>query len=81
MTLLRQGKVLKTYKVALSTVPVGAKEHAGDHKVPEGQYTIDAKNPHSKFHLALHISYPNAVDRERARKLGSAPGGNIEFTA
>lgn len=79
MTLLRQGKVLKTYKVALSTVPVGAKEHTGDHKVPEGLYTIDRKNPHSQFHLALHISYPNATDRERARKLGLAPGGDIEI--
>lgn len=79
MTLLRQGKVLKTYKVALSTVPVGAKEHTGDHKVPEGLYKIDVKNPHSQFHLALHISYPNAADRERARKLGLEPGGNIEI--
>jgi murein L,D-transpeptidase YafK len=79
MTLLRQGKVLKTYTVALSTVPVGAKEHTGDHKVPEGLYTIDRKNPHSQFHLALHISYPNAADSERARKLGLAPGGDIEI--
>lgn len=79
MTLLRDGKVLKTYKVALSTVPIGAKEREGDHKVPEGLYVIDAKNAHSKFHLALHISYPNAADRERARKLGVKPGGNIEI--
>jgi murein L,D-transpeptidase YafK len=40
---------------------------------------IDSKNPHSRFHLALHISYPNAADRERARKLGVKPGGNIEI--
>jgi murein L,D-transpeptidase YafK len=79
MTLLRNKKVLKTYKVALSTVPVGAKEREGDHKVPEGLYVVDAKNVHSKFHLALHISYPNAADRERARKLGVKPGGDIEI--
>ncbi len=79
MTLHRDGKVLKTYKVALSTVPIGAKEREGDHKVPEGLYMVDAKNAHSKFHLALHISYPNAADRERARKLGVKPGGNIEI--
>jgi murein L,D-transpeptidase YafK len=79
MTLLRGGKVLKTYKVALSTVPVGAKEREGDHKVPEGLYTVDAKNAHSTFHLALHISYPNKTDMERARKLGVKPGGDIEI--
>jgi murein L,D-transpeptidase YafK len=79
MSLLRDGKVLKSYKVALSTVPVGAKQHEGDHKVPEGLYIVDRKNAHSQFHLALHISYPNATDRERARKLGLRPGGNIEI--
>jgi murein L,D-transpeptidase YafK len=60
-------------------MPVGGKEREGDHKVPEGEYTIDSKNPHSRFHLALHISYPNAADRERARKAGFKPGGHIEF--
>jgi len=79
MILLRAGKVLKTYKVALSRAPIGAKEREGDHKVPEGLYIVDAKNSQSRFHLALHISYPNAADRERARKLGAKPGGNIEI--
>jgi murein L,D-transpeptidase YafK len=79
MTLIRDGKVLKTYKVALSREPVGAKERAGDHRVPEGEYLVDSKNPDSRFHLALHISYPNTADRERARKLGVKPGGNIEI--
>jgi murein L,D-transpeptidase YafK len=79
MSLLRDGKVLKSYKVALSTVPVGAKQREGDHKVPEGLYIVDRKNAHSQFHLALHINYPNATDRERARKLGARPGGDIEI--
>jgi len=77
MTLLRGRKALKTYKVALGTVPVGPKAIEGDHKTPEGDYVIDAKNAHSRFHLALHISYPSAADTERARKLGSRPGGAI----
>ena len=79
MTLMQGAKVLKTYKVALSRKPVGAKEHEGDHKVPEGEYVVDSKNSHSRFHVALHISYPNAADREKARKLGVRPGGNIEI--
>jgi murein L,D-transpeptidase YafK len=60
-------------------MPVGGKEREGDRKVPEGEYTIDSKNLHSRFHLALHISYPNAADRERARKAGFRPGGYIEI--
>jgi murein L,D-transpeptidase YafK len=77
MTLLSGGKVLKTYKVALGAVPVGPKRVEGDHRTPEGDYVIDAKNPHSQFHLSLHISYPSAADRERARSLGARPGGAI----
>lgn len=79
MTLMSHGQTLKTYHVALSTAPVGAKERAGDHKVPEGNYTIDEKKPVSRFDLALHISYPNAADRARAKKLGVDPGGEIEI--
>src|SRR5262249_42748234 len=77
MTLLRQGQVLKTYKVALGHEPRGAKMQRGDNKTPEGKYTIDSRNPHSQFHLALHISYPNQADRARAKGLGVNPGGEI----
>lgn len=77
MTLFHGDRVLKTYKVALGAVAVGAKQVEGDHKTPEGSFTIDARNPQSRFHLALHISYPGAADREHARKLGARPGGAI----
>ena len=77
MTLLSGSKVLKTYKVALGSVPVGPKQVEGDHKTPEGDYIIDAKNQHSQFHLSLHISYPSAADQKRARSLSARPGGAI----
>src|SRR5579859_4704569 len=77
MTLLQGNKVLKSYKVALGGVPAGPKQIQGDHKTPEGNYIIDSRNEHSQFHLALHISYPSAADRVRARKLGASPGGDI----
>jgi len=79
MTLEGKGEVLKTYKVALGGRPVGAKGRQGDHKTPEGDYVVDAKNAHSQFYLALHLSYPNATDRARARKLGVSPGGDVEI--
>src|SRR6266481_2613202 len=77
LAVLRQGQVLKTYKVALGHDPQGAKTRLGDNKTPEGQYVIDSRNAHSQFHLALHISYPSLADRERAKKLGVDPGGQI----
>jgi murein L,D-transpeptidase YafK len=77
MTLFSGGKAFKTYTVALGSVPVGPKRLEGDHKTPEGIFTIDARNPRSQFHLALHISYPQAADRERARSLGARPGGAV----
>lgn len=79
LTLMSGGRVLKTYKVALGAVPVGPKQEQGDHKTPEGVYSVQAKIPHSQFHLALLISYPNAADRERARKMGVKPGGAVEI--
>ncbi len=77
MTLLRGEKVLRTYKVALGWAPEGAKEREGDGKTPEGRYTIDWRNPRSRFHLSLHISYPSAADVERAKAMGVDPGGEI----
>ena len=77
LTLMRQGKVLKTFSVALGPDPKGPKFRVGDGKTPEGSYLIDSKNEHSHYHLSLHVSYPNAVDRARARKMGVDPGGEI----
>ncbi len=79
LTLLHQGTAFKTYKVALGAQPVGAKDRQGDHKTPEGKYFVDAKKKPSQFYLALHFSYPSAADRQRARKLGVSPGGDVEI--
>jgi murein L,D-transpeptidase YafK len=79
MKLMHGNDVIKTYKVALGAQPTGAKDRQGDHKTPEGIYTVDAKKPHSLYHMALHISYPSAADRERAKQLGVSPGGDVEI--
>lgn len=77
LTLFSQGKLLKSYQIALGGNPHGPKERRGDHKTPEGIYTIDARNMNSQYHLSLHISYPNEQDRKRAKKSGMDPGGDI----
>lgn len=79
LELLRNGVVLKTYPIALGGNPIGPKEEAGDGKTPEGVYYIDSRQPHSLYHLALHVSYPNAADTARAAAAGRNPGGDIEI--
>ena len=60
MTLMSGAKIVKTYKVALGGQPIGAKDRQGDHKTPEGIYSVDAKNPNSQFYKALHfLSQPS----------------------
>ena len=77
MQLLHGGSVIKSYRIALGGTPVGRKEQQGDHKTPEGLYTIVGRNPSSQYHRALRVSYPNADDRARAAKRGVSPGGDI----
>ena len=77
LMLLDHERVLKTYRISLGGDPVGPKTRQGDHRTPEGLYVIDRRNARSQFHRALHISYPNAQDRARARRLGVSPGGDI----
>jgi tetratricopeptide (TPR) repeat protein len=77
LTLISKDKVLKTYKIALGGNPNGPKERQGDNKTPEGTYIIDSRNKDSRYHLSLHISYPNKKDKKRAKELGVSPGGDI----
>ena len=79
LVLMRGDRVLKVFRVALGRYPKGHKVRQGDSKTPEGTYTVDYRldSDRSKFYRALHISYPNRQDRERARRLGVDPGGQI----
>jgi murein L,D-transpeptidase YafK len=77
MTLYHIGRPIRSYLVALGGNPVGDKIAAGDRRTPEGLFSIEARNPYSKYHLSLKISYPDVRARQRAAALGVDPGGNI----
>jgi murein L,D-transpeptidase YafK len=77
LTLLREGKTLKTYRMALGREPTGAKEFEGDQRTPEGIYSIDFHKPDSDYHLALHVSYPEQHDIDRAALQGLSAGSDI----
>jgi murein L,D-transpeptidase YafK len=75
--IFRDGKHIKSYRIALGRNPVGAKQEEGDMKTPEGTYKIDSRNAQSSFHLALHVSYPSDEDNRRAAVRGVSAGSDI----
>ena len=77
LVLFRDGQPFREFKVALGSRPWGHKQVVGDDRTPEGHYWLDFKRVQSRFYKAIHISYPNAQDREAARERGLNPGGNI----
>lgn len=77
MYLLSGGEVIKEYQVAFGANPQGHKQQEGDERTPEGEYTLDYKKEDSSFYRAMHISYPNQADIEKAEAAGVSPGGFI----
>jgi len=77
MQLLHNNSLLRDYSFQLGFAPTGHKAQEGDGRTPEGAYVIDRRNPYSRFHLSLGISYPNANDIAYARANGVDPGGDI----
>ena len=75
--LLRNGKPYREYHIALGKQPVGPKVKEHDQRTPEGRYTLDFKKSDSSYYRAIHVNYPSAADRARAKKLGVSPGGAI----
>jgi murein L,D-transpeptidase YafK len=84
MSLYYKDNVVATYSVSLGARPpwifqhpTGQKVMEGDHKTPEGIYTIDNKVSKHMYHRKLHISYPTPSQKAEAQKQGINPGGAI----
>jgi murein L,D-transpeptidase YafK len=77
MQLFQDGRVVRTYTVALGFAPTGDKLRQGDGRTPEGEFTINRRNDQSAFHLSIGIDYPQQEDLVRARAGGYSPGGDI----
>jgi murein L,D-transpeptidase YafK len=77
LLLLQGAGVLRDYEIALGANALGPKRHRGDTRTPEGRYRIDSRVTDSRFHRALHISYPNEDDLAFARRAGVDPGGAV----
>jgi murein L,D-transpeptidase YafK len=77
LLLLSADEVVRQYRIALGANPKGHKQYSGDMRTPEGEYILDWRNPESRFHRSIRISYPNESDIAHAETLGKDPGGLI----
>lgn len=61
--------LVKTYPICNWSGALGPKQALGDLMAPEGFYTLGPHSlkPDSKYHLALNIGYPNALDKALGR--------------
>ncbi|MDB4500940.1 murein L,D-transpeptidase [Akkermansiaceae bacterium] len=61
--------LLRTYPIVAASGTLGPKLAEGDRQVPEGFYFVPPSmmNPHSRFHLAFNIGYPNEFDQAHGR--------------
>jgi murein L,D-transpeptidase YafK len=77
LKLMSGGDMVRQYPIALGFNPQGHKRREGDGRTPEGAYRIDWRNPHSGFHLSLHIDYPRPADGSAAAAASEDPGRDI----
>ena len=73
----KNGVIFKEFHVVFGDNPAGHKQEEGDERTPEGIYVLDYKKSDSSFYKAIHISYPNNEDIEKAKNVGVNPGGQI----
>jgi murein L,D-transpeptidase YafK len=73
-----RGQPIRAYRgLQFGDAPAGHKRFEGDERTPEGIYRIETRNPDSRFHLSLRISYPNQSDHAFASQYGRSAGGDI----
>ncbi|MFD2058701.1 murein L,D-transpeptidase family protein [Mesorhizobium calcicola] len=77
LDLIGDGKVMRSYNIALGGDPLGHKHQEGDQRTPEGRYVLDWRNPNSIAHKSIHVSYPNADDLAAAKARNVDAGGMI----
>jgi len=77
LTLLQNGKQVRSWPMALGFSPIGDKSRQGDGRTPEGLFTINRRNDASSYHLSLGLDYPHPEDIAVAQAAGYSPGGDI----
>jgi murein L,D-transpeptidase YafK len=63
LELMSEGKVIKSYRVAIGPGGAGPKRREGDRVTPVGTYRVVGR--FALYHRFLSLDYPNATDRRR----------------
>ena len=77
LTLKKDGKTVKNYRISLAFNPRSRKVCDGDGRTPEGTYYVTRKSSSTKYSKTIDFSYPNGEDRRRAREEGCDPRERI----
>jgi len=71
-------RFVRSYPILAASGGPGPKLREGDLQVPEGIYRVTFLNANSLYHVSLRLDYPNAFDRQMARREGRSDlGGDI----
>ncbi len=71
-------RLVRSYAIALGQHPTGQKIQAGDQRTPEGVFRICTKNPDSRYHRFLGISYPDIAAAQRGLRDGRISLGEFQ---
>jgi hypothetical protein len=66
----REWRFVRNYPILAASGHAGPKLREGDRQVPEGLYRISWLNPNSTYHLSMKVDYPNAFDKQMAKRDG-----------
>ena len=70
MELYDDDVLVKSYRIAVGLNQEGNKEREGDKRTPLGEFYVCTRNPESRFHRFMGVSYPTPEDAERGLKTG-----------
>ena len=70
LLLVSESTLVREYRIGLGPNPKGDKYFQGDGRTPEGEYSICAKNPNSKYYKSLGLNYPSLKRADDAFRLG-----------
>jgi len=77
LNLIKDDKILKTYKISLGRQPVGQKVDKDDKRTPRGYYEIRRKLWETDYHKSLILNYPTPDQKAMADVSGNNIGDHL----
>jgi murein L,D-transpeptidase YafK len=71
-------RLVRTYRIALGSQPIGQKLSRNDGRTPEGTFHVCVRNAGSRYHKFLGVSYPDAPAARIALRDGLLSQGEYD---